>query len=267
MSKRFEDEYRHMAEQEMPDLWDRIEAGLNERTNQVTPLKPSFAHRFAKNARRHLYLVAACACAIIIIPTAIIAVRTNNTGDELGNLYNSDTEMSETSVAEENYEPIAEADVAYAPSEESATEYISTEDATDESPIEETADGYNPTEAAETEYINDSTVENGTVQRDNNLFPASLEEAQSWDSESLTGTTHIPNVTVQITDLSTVETLTIYHALVIATTDQCPLRADDRITFVTGQVVDYDISVGSTYQVDLLYNPDTFYHFELSITP
>ena len=37
MSKNFEEEYKALADQELPDLWDRIEEGLAPRS---TPKEP-----------------------------------------------------------------------------------------------------------------------------------------------------------------------------------------------------------------------------------
>ena len=41
MSKNFEEEYKALADQELPDLWDRIEEGLAPRSTPKEPVKKS----------------------------------------------------------------------------------------------------------------------------------------------------------------------------------------------------------------------------------
>lgn len=90
MSKNFEEEYKALASEDLPDLWNRIEAGLTERTTALTEDEKD--GRIAKGAaedgkgRRNLKKVtaflykyrtvaAAALCAVVIIPAAIFLGR------------------------------------------------------------------------------------------------------------------------------------------------------------------------------------------------
>jgi Ca2+/Na+ antiporter len=83
MSKVFTDEYKKLAEKDLPDLWERIEAGLAEKQSPATleathediPANPqaikletlSYRNRYSF-LRRYGGLIAACLCAAVIIP-------------------------------------------------------------------------------------------------------------------------------------------------------------------------------------------------------
>lgn len=139
MSKQFEDQYRQLAENETPDLWNRIEAGLNDKirpsasapTDQPAnspngtpaaepaappPSRPAFNRKLRKHARRYLSLAAALVCAVIIIPAALHAVRTvQNAADRAGEAPAADALYAEQeAVPEASYDdglsaPAAEA--------------------------------------------------------------------------------------------------------------------------------------------------------------
>lgn len=75
MSKDLKEEYEHMLDSRMPDLWDRIEPQLHEKKTEKK--------RINRSKRIYLYsgMVAACLCLAIAIPAII---RTRDTGMKNG---------------------------------------------------------------------------------------------------------------------------------------------------------------------------------------
>lgn len=75
MSKDLKEEYEHMLDSRMPDLWDRIEPQLHEKKTEKK--------RINRSKRIYLYsgMAAACLCLAIAIPAII---RTRDTGMKNG---------------------------------------------------------------------------------------------------------------------------------------------------------------------------------------
>ena len=80
MSKDFEKEYRELAQNEIPDLWDRIEAGLTEKsTPEITIV--NYRADTKKNAKvasflkKYAGLAAAILCVALIIPASNFILR------------------------------------------------------------------------------------------------------------------------------------------------------------------------------------------------
>jgi len=67
MNKDFEKAYKELARVEAPDLWDRIENGLNEKS---TPVKKKSS--FVVFLRRYSALAAAVLCVVILVPAMIL---------------------------------------------------------------------------------------------------------------------------------------------------------------------------------------------------
>lgn len=85
--KNFENEYKELIQEDMPDLWDRIEAGLVEKKpaveQTVEPMetvaerkRPISIHKLV----RYAGLAAACLCVVILTPV-IIMVTSGGAGD------------------------------------------------------------------------------------------------------------------------------------------------------------------------------------------
>lgn len=86
MKKDFETAYKELANTEVPDLWDRIEAGLSEKsapaeTKAEESKEPAPINKKTKIAvfmRKYSALAAAIACAIILIPTMIVMKKADS---------------------------------------------------------------------------------------------------------------------------------------------------------------------------------------------
>lgn len=74
MSKDFEKAYRELAESEIPDLWDRIEAGLESKS---TPKQTKKQYKKGKWAHLNKYsgVAAAAVCVAVVIPAAVFIFR------------------------------------------------------------------------------------------------------------------------------------------------------------------------------------------------
>ena len=102
MKKEFEKAYKELAETEVPDLWDRIEADLSEKsapaeTKAEKNKKTAPVNKKTKIAvfmRKYSALAAAIVCAIILIPTMIVMKKSDSK-------FMSESAYDEKAVAEE----------------------------------------------------------------------------------------------------------------------------------------------------------------------
>lgn len=86
MSKNFEEEYKALADQELPDLWDRIEEGLAPRSTPKEPVKKST--KIVQFVRRYKGSLAAVVCVLLILPAAILISRNTKKSDAAGHIAN-----------------------------------------------------------------------------------------------------------------------------------------------------------------------------------
>ena len=102
MKKDFETAYKELANTEVPDLWERIEAGLSEKsapaeTKAEKNKKTAPVNKKTKIAvfmRKYSALAAAIVCAIILIPTMIVMKKSDSK-------FMSESAYDEKAVAEE----------------------------------------------------------------------------------------------------------------------------------------------------------------------
>lgn len=94
MERDFKQEFIELKQNEIPDLWNRIEAGLSEK-KVVASVPEKAESSFMKiNWRRWGTLAAACLCVVIIIPAISMIIRSNDSpsysgGHSDGNMSNS----------------------------------------------------------------------------------------------------------------------------------------------------------------------------------
>ena len=102
MKKDFEKAYKELAETEVPDLWDRIESDLSEKsapaeTKAEKNKKTAPVNKKTKIAvfmRKYSALAAAIVCAIILIPTMSVMKKSDSK-------FMSESAYDEKAVAEE----------------------------------------------------------------------------------------------------------------------------------------------------------------------
>lgn len=70
MSKDFEQAYKELAQSEIPDLWDRIEAGLSEKSTPGKDQEKNQEKTKQIHFRRYAGMAAAVVCVALVIPAA-----------------------------------------------------------------------------------------------------------------------------------------------------------------------------------------------------
>lgn len=86
MSKNFEEEYKALADRELPDLWDRIEEGLAPRSTPKEPVKKST--KIVQFVRRYKGSLAAVVCVLLILPAAILISQNTKKSDAADQIAN-----------------------------------------------------------------------------------------------------------------------------------------------------------------------------------
>ena len=86
MSKNFEEEYKALADQELPDLWDRIEEGLAPRSTPKEPVNKST--KIVQFVRRYKGSLAAVVCVLLILPAAILISQNTKKSDAADQIAN-----------------------------------------------------------------------------------------------------------------------------------------------------------------------------------
>lgn len=136
MKKDFEQAYREQAQNEAPDLWDRIEAGLSEKSTPVLPKEQTETGETARKQnkiaallpyRKYVTVAAALLCIAILIPVVGAISRSSGgysysgaTPAENDGASAADTSAADTGAAQEA--PAAEESAAEAADEMAAQE-------------------------------------------------------------------------------------------------------------------------------------------------
>lgn len=200
MSKDFEKEYIELAQNEIPDLWDRIEAGLNEKSapgNQTAVMEEKQAtNQQQENAaksktkivftfKRYAGLAAAILCVALIIPASTLIFRSG------GKSYSTDAVTSDESygTATEAYDTAAEADVCEeafdaATAEEAGEETYDTAEAADEVAEAETAEALEMAEVTEATAEMEDALEGDLATGGTNKEAAFAESSSSYDVDA-----------------------------------------------------------------------------------
>lgn len=116
MSKDFEQAYKELAQNEVPDLWNRIEAGLSEKS---TSRKTEEQRKMKKlYFRQYAGIAAAVVCAVLIAPAVLLlsSQRTKSEGITCA------PEMAAESIAEEAEAEAAAEEAVYETTEEAEAE-------------------------------------------------------------------------------------------------------------------------------------------------
>lgn len=130
MSKNFEEEYKALADQELPDLWDRIEEGLAPRSTPKEPVNKST--KIVQFVRRYKGSLAAVVCVLLILPAAILISQNTKKSDAADQIANERFRRPVvlTEELESMPEEAAAAEEAAAYSEDAAEEASDLEGAT-----------------------------------------------------------------------------------------------------------------------------------------
>ena len=285
MNKNFEQAYKELAQNEVPDLWDRIEAGLKEKSapakkdiqeeKYTQKMEESKAQSPVKGGigpvikilKRYSALAAAAVCAAVVIPAALFLGRN-------GNLSGSNWEA----IPEENMaaaEEMSEAGMKMAVAGETAgtgadaaapEETLETEEGAILEETVETAE-----EAAPEEVVGEAeeTVENaeegaaGTTEdtaRSTAGLKEEMKQSSKEEKESAQGTV-FTHVVIEVKDTAkgkTVQDGSWYHV----TVKEDPsgyLKAEEQITVFVPAYSSIAFVQGKTFEVDMTYEKEEGY--------
>lgn len=189
MSRDFEKEYIELAQNEIPDLWDRIEAGLTEKTVPEPPKtdKP----KMIVFRKRYAGFAAALLCAAVVIPAWILTGQMNKSAafdtaaqEESGGAAEEVCEAAQEDVTEEACEA-AQEDVA----EEAADTGAGYAETADTALTEESADTVYDAAAVVTDNSTDTAESEDTGRgQEKNAFTKEQEmESASEKKEAASG--------------------------------------------------------------------------------
>lgn len=301
MGRDFEQAYKELAQSEIPDLWDRIEAGLSEKsTPESTPgntsekKEISFSEKRKRiNFGRYAGMAAAVLCVVLIIPAAISLSRSGQKGYSEG--------ISEDRADAGAAAGAAEGSGGWEAEAAEAESYVEAEAAAQETDYGETtaeAADYEEGAAASADKIENLSgtigTESGTADTNGMEDAASMDRSEALaDKEEMksaadreSGTSEaqasgkqndkmaleegavIEKVRVRVIEQATVESYDIDEAGIIYTVT---VYKDESGCFEEGEQVEIFVPVYSStrlienkvFEVNLVYRSDETYSFVL----
>lgn len=267
MSKVLADEYKKLADSDIPDLWNRIEAGLKEKTvsaasesGDESPVIYQYRRSFL---RRYGSLIAALLCVAVIIPV----IYFNRSFHSLNESMPAPASMAEYNIysaadiaAPEEVAPAAipesaviseEADMVIIEGGELNFDDFSTQASEADSLMRSETESLDDDRAVWDNYIHDIFM--------------NYEEAAGGDIEAqvngtmLNITAVIVEVIAEISDMN-VESGSYFEAVIISD-EAAILNPGAYLKFVKDDPLDFAFSTGETYQLDLTFQTDSEYPF------
>ena len=230
----FEKEYRKMIQEEMPDLWNRIEAGLPEKKKKTRTGK----------VLRYSGLAAACLCGVILIP-AMMFLLTGNKSEQ--------TDRAAGESAAENMAAVEEsAEEGMAAVEESAAESVAAVEESAEEGMAAVGES-----AAESMAVVEKSAEENTGGTGIHAGAAE-DEAEILLSDG----TVIEKIQVKILGKSQMKYHSVYRAEV-EKDGSGSLRQGQEIRFIAADGAEGDMETGEAYTVSLIYNAGAEIPFSL----
>lgn len=259
MSRDFEQEFKELKQSEIPDLWNRIEAGLSERPMTAPHVTKKIAWR------KWGTLAAACFAVAIILPALTVLFK--NGGEKSGTAAENTTAAPSTDTA-------APADMAAA-EEWAADDAVAADDAgmngeaytgMTEGASTETA------EAAEEETADmatDGVVSEDTDAENGPRTPTQGKEMEKSDLyASLADGQVLEGIVLQIAEAEDAKAGVIYQAVVVQAdadgilendiTIEIICNNDTEYTFPRGLREDQALKEGEDYEVSLRYDNGEF---------
>ena len=259
MERDFELEYRELKQNETPDLWNRIEAGLSEKKIAAVPLenesKSIDIERFVVKKqtpwKRWGLLAAACLCVVIIFPAVMIGL----TGSSKSHSRNSADTAASTDLMENS--------ASSAAASESAEAF---DTASDNAAAEE--------RKAETEYAESTTDDAGSSMAGGSET-AAIEDAEASEEESeevaapeISDGQILEGAVVQILQADETGEETVYQAVVLEADTDAVMESGMQIELICDDETQYDfirepreekgLKKEETYEVSLQYEQDRF---------
>lgn len=293
MERDFEQEFRELKQSEIPDLWNRIEAGLSEKKAVTSAPQPVPQKKFAW--RRWGTLAAACLCVVIILPAFSLLIRnksfsggdmspsmesesaaydtameyaSDNAAEEIAEDAAAAEEMSEDAAAAENMSGAAEAEGMMSEQESGMTNSTTTTDAggaeSSASPGESAAGAAADAAPADTTSEESSSKKEDAQNAETGRTDVAenREEKAAW--EELSDGQMLEEAVVQIQKADANGSETLYQVSVVQADADGLLEIETQIAIVCNADTTYDFPVGlrdweklkdrEMYRVDLCYD-------------
>ncbi len=249
--KNFEKEYKEMIQEEMPDLWGRIEAGLVEKTpikkaalewNETFVKEEVWMEQGALRKKagidrkgwKYSGLAAACLCGVIVLPAILLTIRDGafKAAGEVGADFAAGTEAPMEAAAEETTEVTTQVSEGTTRKEATGTvDGVSTETRTEEAA--ETAGG-----SGMSAKMQETADTSKAVVQDRDIF---------------TNGTIITDLVVRITEAEPLNYHTIYRAVVERDKNGI-FETEEMVEFLAIDSEDTQLKVGESYTVTLEYD-------------
>ena len=243
MERDFELEYRELKQNETPDLWNRIEAGLSEKKIAAVPLenesKSIDIERFVVKKqtpwKRWGLLAAACLCVVIIFPAVMIGL--------IGSSKSHSSNSADTAASTDRMESSTSTDAAAAEAFDTAPAEVTEE---------EKADAGSMAGGSETAAIEDAE--------------ASAEAETEAVMPELTDGQILTGAVVQILQADETGEETVYQTVVLEADTDAVLESGMQIELICNDETQYDFVRGpreekglkkeEAYEVSLQYEQD-----------
>lgn len=250
MSKKFDDEYKKFISDEVPDLWERIEASLPEKdVEKVTPIR-------SRRNFKMLITAAACLCVLMIsggvYRLADLGSKSNMTADYMAeDCASAEEAVTEGTATEEAADETSTEEAVQNEVTEEAVEKMAAIEAEAEEETQKSGAGiWNANrETASKEPFENGMQEEATMQ-DSVAMDGEAEKSESkaGTAESLEGLFY--DVAVMVDAIENTGEEEIYYATVISTENQLK-EVDGKIMFCISESEIPALEVGKTYTLQL----------------
>ncbi|MDE7444120.1 MAG: hypothetical protein K2N15_00165 [Lachnospiraceae bacterium] len=266
MNKDFEQAYRELAQSEIPDLWDRIEAGLSEKS---TPEKEQEKKQEKKRIYfgRYAGMAAAVLCAALIVPAVLFMGRLEGKGSYTTEMGADQGAMEEsTEAAECAPEDAEESGWEEALSEEEGDRFVDSAADTDAmqdsaaGAMEYTADLAQSKESArqgneeKAEMESADESENGIVHKLTELEDGAVLERVTID---------VTKDVIEIDDSESVNEMGIVQTAIVCKDESGFFEEGEEIEIFVPLYSSVAVIEGATMEVDLIYRSNEEYPFML----
>ena len=257
MERDFELEYRELKQNETPDLWNRIEAGLSEKKIAAVPLenesKSIDIERFVVKKqtpwKRWGLLAAACLCVIILFPAVMAGI--------IGPSKSNSSGSSDSAASTDLMESYASADTAAAEAFDTVPDNAAAEEG-----------------KAEPEYTESTTADMGSSMAGGSetaameATEASEDEAEEAEAPEISDGQILEGAVVQILQVNETGEETVYQAVVLEADTDAVMESGMQIELICDDETQYDfisepreekkLKKEESYEVSLQYEQDRF---------
>ena len=259
MERDFELEYRELKQNETPDLWNRIEAGLSEKKIAAVPSENEsksidiehFVMKKQTTWKRWGLLAAACLCVVIIIPAVMAGLIGSSKSTSSGSADTAagaaDMNTSSSAAASAELSEAFDTAPAEAAAEEGKAEPEYTESTTDDA-------GSSMAGGSETAAMEDTE--------------ASEEEAAEAAAPEISDGQILEGAVVQILQADETGEETVFQAVVLEAETDAVMESGMQIELICNDETQYDfirepreekgLKKEEIYEVSLQYEQDRF---------